>query len=177
MFIRDKEFELYLSEEIIQQKINSVAGLLNQQLKGKDPLFLVLLNGAFMYAADLFKRIDIPAEISFVKVSSYHGTSSTGKISDLIGLDRSVNGRTVVLVDDIADTGLTLMHVREMILQDNPVDVLTTTLLVKHNKLQNRIKIDFECFSIPDDFVVGYGLDYDGYGRNLKDIYKLKISG
>ncbi len=172
--IRDKEFELFLSQQVIEKAIDEVADKINKELAGKDPLFVCVLNGSFIYASELMKRITIPCEVSFVKVSSYRGTTSTGKLKEIYGLEEDIKDRTVVIVEDIVDTGHTMSLILEQLEVDEPKEVLVTTLLLKPDALKVQVKLDYVALEIPNDFIVGYGLDYDGYGRNLSDIYKIK---
>ena len=171
--IKDKEFALFISEEKILEQIDSVAEKINRDLAGKDPLFVCVLNGAFMFAADLMKRVHIPSEISFVKLSSYQGTSSTGKLKELIGLNENIEGRSIVIVEDIVDTGYTMVSIIEQLKKMNPSDIRIATLLHKPNALKVDLTLDYVAMEIPNDFILGYGLDYDGYGRNLANIYKI----
>lgn len=169
--ILDRNFKMYLREAEIQQRIREVANQISNDLQGKDPLFVGILNGSFMFAADLMRAVSIPAEISFIKVASYEGTSSTGKVTDLIGLNENLEGRTVVIVEDIIDSGLSMTRIIEEIKKCNPAEVHICSLLVKPGNLQVELNIPYCCFRIPNDFIVGYGLDYDRYGRGLRDIY------
>lgn len=171
--IKDKEFALFIPETKILEQIGRVAEEINRDLADKNPLFVCVLNGAFMFAADLMKRVNISSEISFVKLSSYKGTSSTGKLKELIGLQEDIEGRSIVIVEDIVDTGHTMVSVIEQLKQKNPADVRVATLLYKPNALKVELKLDYVAMEIPNDFILGYGLDYDGYGRNLPDIYKI----
>jgi hypoxanthine phosphoribosyltransferase len=171
--IKDKEFALFIPEAKILEQIGRVAEEINRDLADKNPLFVCVLNGAFMFAADLMKRVDISSEISFVKLSSYKGTASTGKLKELIGLQEDIEGRSVVVVEDIVDTGHTMVSVIEQLKQKKPADVRIATLLYKPNALKVELKLDYVAMEIPNDFILGYGLDYDGYGRNLADIYKI----
>jgi hypoxanthine phosphoribosyltransferase len=171
--IKDKEFALFIPEAKILEQIGRIAEEINRDLADKNPLFVCVLNGAFMFAADLMKRVDIPSEISFVKLSSYKGTTSTGKLKELIGLQEDIEGRSVVIVEDIVDTGHTMVSVIEQLKQKKPSDVRVATLLYKPNALKVELKLDYVAMEIPNDFILGYGLDYDGYGRNLSDIYKI----
>jgi hypoxanthine phosphoribosyltransferase len=172
--IKDKEFELFLTQQEIEKAIGDIAARLNKDLADKDPLFICVLNGSFIYASELMKRVDIPCEVSFVKVSSYKGTASTGKLKEIYGLEEDINGRTVVIVEDIVDTGYTMSLMLEQLACDDPKEIFVTTLLLKPDALQCPVQVDYVALEIPSDFIVGYGLDYDGYGRNLPDIYKLK---
>ena len=169
--IKDKSFTTFITEDKILKEVSRVADEINRDLAGTEPLFLSVLNGSFMFTADLMKRINIPCEISFVKLASYQGTSSTGKIKELVGLNENIEGRTVVIVEDIIDTGFTMKGLVETLRSKNPKDIRIATLLVKPDKLQVKLDIDYVAMNIPNDFIVGYGLDYDGKGRNYRDIY------
>ena len=170
----DKTFEPYLKEAAIQEKITELAGQLNQDYAGKRPLFLSVLNGAFLFTADLFKQITIEAEVSFIKLASYKGTSSTGNVITAIGLDINVKDRHIIILEDIIDTGKTLHHYLPQLENMQPASVKIAVLLNKKEALQYPVQVDYTCFDIPNKFVVGYGLDYDGLGRNSRDIYQLK---
>ena len=172
--ILDKEFVPYLSEQQIQEKITILAAQLNKDYAGKKPIFLSILNGSFLFTADLFKQITIEAEVSFIKLASYKGTSSTGNVITAIGLDANVNGRDVIILEDIIDTGKTLHHYLPELASHQPASIKIAVLLNKTEALAFPVKVDYTCFDIPNKFVVGYGLDYDGLGRNSKDIYQLK---
>lgn len=170
--IHDKEFELFISHEKIQSVVENMADKMNEDLANKDPLFLCILNGSFMFAADLFKRIDfVETEISFVKLASYQGDKSTGQVKQLIGLNENIEGRTVVILEDIVDTGITISNIQEQLQNLNPKEVLVATLLLKPDALKKEVDLKYVGLEIPNDFIVGYGLDYDGLGRNLIDIY------
>jgi hypoxanthine phosphoribosyltransferase len=171
--VLDKVFEPYISHEKILEAVRRIAGQLKKDLAGKNPLFLVILNGAFMFAGDLFKELDFPAEISFIKFVSYSGTHSTGNVRQLLGLDEDIEGRTVVLVEDIVDTGISMEKVLEYLSDKKIKDLRIATLLFKPNSYKKHFKIDYIGLEIPNDFIVGYGLDYNGQARNLKDIYKI----
>ena len=172
--VLDKTFEPYLKEAAIQEKITELAGQLNKDYAGKRPLFLSILNGSFLFTADLFKQITIEAEVSFIKLASYKGTSSTGNVITAIGLDINVKDRHIVILEDIIDTGKTLHHYLPQLDNMQPASVKIAVLLNKKEALQYPVQVDYACFDIPNKFVVGYGLDYDGLGRNSKDIYQLK---
>ena len=172
--VLDKTFEPYLKEAAIQVKITELAGQLNQDYAGKRPLFLSVLNGAFLFTADLFKQITIEAEVSFIKLASYKGTSSTGNVITAIGLDINVKDRHIIILEDIIDTGKTLHHYLPQLESMQPASVKIAVLLNKKEALIYPVQIDYACFDIPNKFVVGYGLDYDGLGRNSRDIYQLK---
>ena len=169
--INDRQFAISIPEEKILKEVERLAAQINRDLEGKNPLFLCVLNGSFMFAADLFRRITIPAEISFVKLASYEGTASTGVIKEVIGLSENIAGRTVVIVEDIVDTGCTMSKLIENLGTRAPEAIHICTLLLKPEKLKVDLDIKYVALEIPNDFIVGYGLDYDGYGRNLKDIY------
>ena len=171
--VHDKNFEIFLSEETIQQKIKELAARINEDYKGKRPLFIGVLNGAFIFASDLFKQVEVEAEICFIKLVSYHGTKSTGKVVTSIGLMDDVFGKDVILIEDIVDTGRTLHEFLPSLLHQQPASLKIAALLHKPSATVHPINIDYLAFSIPDKFVVGYGLDYDGLGRNLKEIYQL----
>ncbi len=172
--VLDKTFEPYLKEAAIQEKITELAGQLNKDYAGMRPLFLSILNGSFLFTSDLFKQITIEAEVSFIKLASYKGTSSTGNVITAIGLDTNVKDRHIVILEDIIDTGKTLHHYLPQLESMQPASVKIAVLLNKKEALQYPVKVDYACFEIPNKFVVGYGLDYDGLGRNSKDIYQLQ---
>ena len=169
--IKDKLFTVSIKEQDIQKEVIRVANEINRDLAGKNPLFLSVLNGSFMFTADLLKHITIPCEISFVKLASYAGTSSTGKVKELVGLNDDIEGRTVVIVEDIVDTGGTMKHLLETLQARKPKEIRIATLLLKPDKLKVELDIHYVAMRIPNDFIVGYGLDYDGLGRNYRDIY------
>ncbi len=171
----DKVFELFIPNETIETAVNNVAVHLNKDLKGENPVFLCVLNGSFMFAADLLKGIDIPCEVSFVKLNSYRGTASTGEIKQLIGLNESLKSRTVVIVEDIVDSGNTIAKLTQELAALQVKKTVIATLLLKPNAYSGTIPIDYTGIEIPDEFVVGYGLDYDGFGRNLKDLYRYNL--
>jgi len=171
--INDKTFETSITEAEILQRVKELAAQLNRDLAGKNPLFLSVLNGSFIFTADLMREISIPFEISFVKLASYQGTTSTGKISEVIGINEDLSGRTVVIVEDIVESGLTMKRMIESIGTRNPESVQVCTLFFKPSKLKADIQIDYAAFTIPDDFIVGYGLDYNQQGRGLRDVYTI----
>ena len=160
-----------IPEAEIRRQVKRVAEEINRDLCGRKPLFLAILNGSFIFAADLMREITLESQISFVKLASYSGMSSTGEVADMIGLDADIEGRDVVVVEDIVDSGLTMQHVMEMLRARNPRSLAVCTLLVKPENLKVDVDIRYRCFEIPNDFIVGYGLDYDGFGRNTRDIY------
>ena len=169
--VRDRKFAVSIPEEKIKARVAEVAAQISQDLEGKRPLFLAVLNGSFVFAADLLRGIVTPCEISFVRMSSYEGTSSTGSVKQLIGLKEDIKGRTVVIVEDIIDSGLTMKNLLSMLEEKGPAEIKIASLLVKPGNLKVDLDIPYCCFEIPNDFIVGYGLDYDGEGRNLPSIY------
>ncbi|MCB0380486.1 MAG: hypoxanthine phosphoribosyltransferase [Flavobacteriales bacterium] len=171
--IKDLSFKPYISEQELQQLIKNVAQKINHEYKGKSPLFLGVLNGSFMFMGDLMKSIDLECSVSFVKLASYEGTESKGTVNQLIGLNESLDGKDVIIVEDIVDTGNTLEKLYQIIEERNPKSLKIATLLYKPEAYKKDFNIDFVAKEIPNNFVVGYGLDYDGYGRNLSSIYVL----
>lgn len=169
--IKDKQFKTFITEEQILKEVARVGEEINRDLADANPLFVSVLNGSFMFTADLMKHVSVPCEISFVKLASYAGTSSTGKVKELVGLNDDITGRTIVIVEDIIDTGLTMERLIETLKARNPKEIRIATLLVKPDKLKVDLDINYIAMSIPNDFIVGYGLDYDGLGRNYRDIY------
>ncbi len=164
-------FKRYLSSQEIHQRIMQLAAALRHDLAGSNPLFVGVLNGSFIFAADLIRALDFPCEITFIKLASYNGLSSTGHVQTLLGLDRPVTNRMVVILEDIIDTGLTVQSVLEQWQELHPQQVLIATLLFKPAALQVPLTPHYIGFRVPNDFLIGYGLDYNGQGRNLKDIY------
>ena len=173
--IKDKTFETSISAEEIAKRVKELGQQLSKDFEGKNPLFLAVLNGSFIFAADLMREITIPCEISFVKLASYQGTTSTGKIKEVIGINEDLSGRTVVIVEDIVESGRTMKRMIETLGTRNPASVHICTLFVKKEKLQVDLDIEYAAFSIPNAFIVGYGLDYDQQGRHLKEVYSLKM--
>ena len=173
--IKDKTFETSISAEEIAKRVKELGQQLSKDFEGKNPLFLAVLNGSFIFAADLMREITIPCEISFVKLASYQGTTSTGKIKEVIGINEDLSGRTVVIVEDIVESGRTMKRMIETLGTRNPASVHICTLFVKREKLQVDLDIEYAAFSIPNAFIVGYGLDYDQQGRHLKEVYSLKM--
>lgn len=171
--IKDKQFKPYIGAEKIKEAVLKVAQELNNDLQDDFPIFLVVLNGSFMFAADLLREVSIPCEISFVKLASYHGTSSTGEVHELIGLKENVKGRTVVIVEDIVDTGNTIEKLIELLQIKNVKNIKIATALFKPEAYTKPFEVNYCGLQIKNEFVLGYGLDYDGLGRNLKDIYIL----
>ena len=173
VIIKDKRFEVNIPAAKIDQRIKELGAKLNEDLKNTRPIFVSVLNGSFIFAADLFREIKMEAEITFIRVSSYSGTESTGTVKSVVGIKENLEGRTVVIIEDIVDTGDTAIYLIDELKKQNPEKVLFASLLLKPDALRHPIKIDYVGFEVPNDFLVGYGLDYDGLGRNLKDIYKL----
>ncbi|MCE3259747.1 MAG: adenylate kinase [Bacteroidetes bacterium] len=171
--LKDKQFKPYIPSEKILDAVKKIATAIDQELAGEFPLFLVVLNGSFMFAADLLKEVKSPCEISFVKLASYHGTSSTGAVTELIGLTEDVSGRTVVILEDIVDSGLTIEKLYAILQKKNAKQIRIATAFFKPQSYKKDLKVDYIGIEIPNDFVVGYGLDYDGLGRNLKDVFVL----
>ena len=171
--LHDKTFVLSIANADIQKAIAKVARQINADMAGETPLFISLLNGAFMFTADRLKSMEMVCEVSFIKYSSYAGTQSTGKITELIGLNTDIKNRTVIILEDIIDTGATIAQLLEDLARLSPKTVKIATMLYKPAAFKERFKIDYVGMEIPNDFIVGYGLDYDEIGRNLKDIYVL----
>ena len=171
--IKDKQFKPYIAQQKMADAVKAVADRINTDLKDELPVFLVVLNGSFMFASDLLKEVTIPCEISFIKVASYHGTSSTGSVTELIGLTENISGRTVVIVEDIVDTGITIEKLVTVLNAKNVKQIKIATALLKKEAYKKEIKIDYIGLTIKNEFVVGYGLDYNGLGRNLKEIHIL----
>ncbi len=170
----DKVFEPSITAAQIQKRVSELAVQINRDMVAQNPLFLAVLNGSFMFVADLYRHITIESEISFVKLASYDGTSSTGVVNEVIGLNKDIKGRNIVIVEDIIDTGFTMQQMLKTLAEHHPASIRICTLLQKPDKLQVPIKADYVAFNIPNLFVVGYGLDYDQQGRNLPAIYVLK---
>src|SRR3954465_9902337 len=171
--VHDRLFDPYLTQEEIQTRVSFLAEQLNADYEGKKPLFLAILNGSFIFASDLFKKLHIDAEICFIKLASYRGSKSTGHVVTAIGLDMDMFGRDIVIIEDIVDTGKTLTEFLPQLQHQQPASLKIVALLHKPEATVFPISIDYLGFSIPNKFVVGYGLDYDGLGRNIPEIYKL----
>jgi hypoxanthine phosphoribosyltransferase len=171
--VLDKHFDLFISSSKIQEIVGNLAKKLNNDLKGKDVIFLGILNGSFMFASDLYKQIELPSQISFLKLASYQGTSTSGNVKRLIGINEDLLGKTVVVLEDIVDSGITIENIIKQLKGYEPSEVKIATLLFKPAALTVKIKLDYIGLEIPNDFIIGYGLDYNGFGRNLADIYKI----
>jgi hypoxanthine phosphoribosyltransferase len=171
--LHDCQFSTYMYEEEIIARIHMLAEQLEQDYDGRNPLFLAVLNGSFMFTADLMKRVNIPCEISFIRMSSYKDMQSTGHVREVLGLTENIEGRDVVVIEDIVDTGHTVNALLQQLREKNPSSIEVITLLMKPECLQHQLDVKYVAKSIPNDFVVGYGLDYNGLGRNLRDIYKI----
>ncbi|MCF0197885.1 MAG: hypoxanthine phosphoribosyltransferase [Bacteroidaceae bacterium] len=171
--VKDKEFRVSIAREAISKQVKRVADEISRDYAGQEPVFLVVLSGAFIFAADLVREVSLPCEICFVKLASYEGTCSTGTIREELGVTLDITDRPVIVVEDIVDTGTTMAHLLEKLAVRKPKSVDICALLVKPDKLQVDLDIRYTALTIPNDFIVGYGLDYDGYGRNTKDIYTI----
>lgn len=171
--VLDLTFETSINEEKIQKEISRIAEEMNHDLARKNPIFLGILNGAFMFASDLFKQITFPCQITFLKLASYEGTRTTGTVKQLIGINQDLKDRTVVILEDIVDTGITLDTIIRQLSGFQPKEILIATMLHKPAALQKEVTLDYVGFEIPNEFVLGYGLDYNGYARNLPEIYTL----
>jgi len=171
--VNGKKFRLFIPESKIQQEISRIAGEMNRDLAGRDPIFMGILNGAFMFASDLYRQITFPCQITFLKLASYSGTSSTGTVKQLIGINQDLRDRLVVILEDIVDTGETLDTIIRQLSGFQPEEIRIATLLHKPAAAIRQVKLDYVGMEIPNDFIVGYGLDYDGYGRNFREIYQL----
>jgi hypoxanthine phosphoribosyltransferase len=170
----DKQFVPFIEAATITEKLKELAVKLKNDYDGKKPLFIAILNGSFMFASDLFKELDFEAEICFIKLASYKGTKSSGQVITAIGLDMDITGRHVVILEDIIDTGKTLHTFLPQLLNQQPASLKVAVLLDKPEPRQFEVPIHYSCFVIPNKFVLGYGLDYDGLGRNIKEIYQLQ---
>jgi hypoxanthine phosphoribosyltransferase len=175
--VRELFFENFIPREKIEMAVQKVADEINRDYAGKEPLLLAVLNGAFMFASDLMKKITIPCEITFVKFSSYVGIATTEEVKELIGVDNSVEGRDVIIIEDIIDTGITLEKIMAEVGRMGPSSMKIAAFCFKPEAFRKSYPIDYLGLEIPNNFIVGYGLDYNGFGRNLPDIYTLVESG
>jgi hypoxanthine phosphoribosyltransferase len=169
----DKDFEVYISNAEIKKVISRIARQINEDLQGKDVIFLGILNGAFMFASDLFREITLDCQITFLKLASYAGTSSTGTVKRLIGINEDIYRKTVVILEDIVDTGVTLDNIIKQLKGYEPAEIKVATMLFKPEAYTKELVLDYVGLEIPNDFVLGYGLDYQGFGRNLSDLYRV----
>jgi hypoxanthine phosphoribosyltransferase len=172
--VKDKYFIPFIDSTTLQERIKILAQKVNKDYKGKNPLLIGVLNGSFMFLADLFKFIDIECEITFIRVSSYKNTESTGKVKQILGLQEEIQSRDIIIVEDIVDTGITMQEILGQLASQKPASIKIMTMLFKPKSLKVPLKLDYIGFEIGNKFVVGYGLDYDGFGRNLDAIYVLK---
>jgi len=172
--VHDLSFETYIDKKAIKQRVKEMGKELSKTYNGKNPIFLAILNGSFVFAADLVRQCKFEHEISFIKLTSYEGTTSSGKVTTQIGLQEDLTDREVILIEDIIDTGTTIYNFLPTLKKSNPKSITIVSLLQKPEALKFPLKVDYIGFEIPNKFVVGYGLDYNGLGRNLKDIYQLK---
>jgi len=173
IWVKDKKFSLFLTEDEISAGIKNIAESIKRDLEDKDPLFVCVLNGAFMFASDLIKQLDFPCEVCFIRLKSYAGTKRESKVKEIYGLIEEIKNRHVVIFEDIIDTGYTVSGLMENLNKKNPASLRVATLLFKPEALQLAIKPDYVAIKIPNEFIVGYGLDYEGHGRNLRNIYKI----
>ena len=171
--VHDKYFKPFIDEKAIQKEVSRLAREMNRDLDGKDPIFLGILNGAFMFASDLYKQLTFPCQITFLKLASYSGTESTGSVKQLIGINRDLKDRVVVVLEDIVDTGVTLETIIRQLSGYEPQEIRVATFLHKPNATVKEVKLDYVGMEIPNNFILGYGLDYNGYGRNFREIYQL----
>jgi hypoxanthine phosphoribosyltransferase len=171
--VNGKSFEIFIESSVIQKAVEKIAKQMNEELKDKDVIFLGILNGSFMFASDLYKQIKLPSQISFLKLASYQGTSSSGNVKRLIGINEDIHNKTVVILEDIVDSGITMDNIIKQLKGYEPAEIKIATLLLKPEALQTEIKLDYVGMEIPNDFIIGYGLDYNGFGRNYNDIYKI----
>jgi hypoxanthine phosphoribosyltransferase len=173
VIVNDKRFEVYIPEAQIASRVKAIASAMNRELREAEPLFLVVLNGAFFFAADLLKELSFPYEVSFVKLASYEGMQSAGTMNTLIGLDEKLAGRCVVIVEDIIDTGRTISALIEQLRQMHVSDIKIATLILKPGSLQHAVRADYTGFEAPDEFLIGFGLDFNKKGRHFRDIFKI----
>ena len=171
--VHDKYFEPFIDEGTIQKEVSRIAMEMNRDLAKKDPIFLGILNGAFMFASDLYKQLKFPCQITFLKLASYSGTKSTGSVKQLIGINCDLKDRVVVVLEDIVDTGVTLETILRQLSGFEPAEIRVATLLHQPEACLREVELDYVGMEIPNNFILGYGLDYEGYGRNIKEIYQL----
>lgn len=173
--IHDKQFSLFIPSEKIQQRVEELAAQINFDYKDEIPLFISVLNGAFLFTADLLKKITVDCQVSFVKLTSYQGTQSSGVVKNIIGLNEEIANRRIIILEDIVDSGNTAVHLLKEIEKHHPSEIKIASLLLKPTALKYDVKVDYLGFEVPDNFLVGYGLDYNGLGRNLNDIWTISM--
>lgn len=171
--LHDKEFIMSITPPEIQKAVSAIAEKINRDLAGENPVFISILNGAFIFTADLIRKMSMDCQVSFVKMSSYSGSASTGVVKEIIGLSENIRGRTVVIVDDIVDTGTTIEYIVGELQRRMPKQIKIAALLLKPEAFRGNVRLDYVGMEIPSDFIVGYGLDYDQLGRNLEGIYRI----
>lgn len=171
ILVKDRYFKPFITADEIARRVEELGARISADLQGRNPLFLAILNGSFVFAADLVRQVTVPFSISFMRVNSYEGMASTGTLREVLGLTEDIEGRTVVIIEDIIDSGLTMRSLVDSLKALRPADLRICTLLTKPGNLQTQLDIDYCAFEIPNDFIVGYGLDYDGFGRGLPEIY------
>ena len=171
--IKDKQFEPFITEEDLLDSISKIADQLNEEYRDKSPVFVCILTGAFMFAAEILKRFKWDCEVTFMRLKSYDGTESKGEVRELQGFVEKLEGREIIVLEDIIETGKTMTHLLEKMKNQNPASIRIASLFFKPHALQKEVHPDYVAFEIGNDFIVGFGLDYDGYGRNLRQIYKV----
>jgi hypoxanthine phosphoribosyltransferase len=171
--VLDKDFKIFIPSINIKRAVENIAMQINNDYDGREVLFISILNGAFMFSAELLKHITVPCKISFVKLSSYDGNSSSGHVKELIGLNEDLKGKNIIILEDIIDTGLTIESIVNQIKEKKPASLKVATLLFKPQAYQKNLRIDYTGLEIANEFIIGFGLDYNGYGRNYENIYAL----
>ena len=177
MKLHDLEFDLYLKSDKLQEQVIALAKRINKDYKNRNPLFIPILNGAFMFASDLLKNIKLECQVSFIKVASYSEMESSGNVKQLIGVNEKIFGRDIIIIEDIIDSGKTMSELMDKFSELGPESIEVVSLFRKEKAKEYNLNVKYIGFDIPDDFIVGYGLDYEGFGRNLKDIYKIRNNG
>lgn len=173
VIVNNRRFNLYMKHEDVISAIEKLAARINEDMRGKNPLFIVVLNGAFVFASELITRFDGDCDVTFVRLASYEGTESTNSVREIMNLDENVKDRSIVIVEDIIDTGLTMLMAKDKLIHAGATDVRIATLLYKPKAFKHNYYIHYVGKEIPNDFIIGFGLDFDGKGRNLRDIYKI----
>jgi len=174
IILHDKAFNIYINEEDIQERVKKIAQQINENFTGKEPVFISILNGSFFFTADLLRHIELPYEITFVRLASYMGSASSGKVKILLGLNHQIKGRDIIIVEDIIDSGRTMVQMTELLKEHQPASLSIATLLIKKEALTENIEPEYTGFEVENKFIVGYGLDYLEKGRNLKSLYLVK---